>query len=356
MYQIYTIDEMATKKTKAVCVSLTEAEPIRRALRERNLLRDDVEIARDGKYIYFPVEDVPEELCSYKVKTKSFKLKAAKPDYYKDLLKLPKKLLKELPTSYDVVGAIILIKLPKTLFRYRKEIGKALLETHKNIRTVCLIDPVSGELRTRNVAIIAGENQTLTTHTEYGLSLDVDVETTYFSPRLASERKRVANLVKPGEIVVDMFAGVAPFAIMIARYAKPKIVYAIDKNKEAILIAQQNAKQNHVLDTVEIIHADANDVENVVLKKADRIIMNLPFSAYKFFSLALSIAANTCIVHYYDIIKEEDIEVRIDALKKIAAEQNYILIDVSIRKIKSYAPREFYIGIDITATKYADVA
>ena len=145
--------------------------------------------------------------------------------------------MEELPTSYDVVGAIILIKLPKALFPYRKEIGKALLETHKNIRTVCLIDPVSGELRTRNVTIIAGENQTLTTHTEYGLSFDVDVETTYFSPRLASERKRVADLVKPGEIVVDMFAGVAPFSIMIARYAKPKIVYAIDKNKEAIKLS-----------------------------------------------------------------------------------------------------------------------
>ena len=84
-------------------------------------------------------------------------------------------------------------------------------------------------------------------------------------------------------------------------------------------------KQNHVLDTVEVIHADANDVEKIIPKKADRIIMNLPFSAYRFFPLALSIAANTCIVHYYDIIKEEDIEARIDALKKIATEHSYIL-------------------------------
>jgi tRNA (guanine37-N1)-methyltransferase len=347
---------MTTKKIKAVRAPLKEAEFLRRALRERNLLREDVEIAKEKKYIYFPVKDVPGVLSSYKVVAKSFQLKAAKPHCYKDLLNLPKKLMEELPTSYDVVGAIILIKVPKTLFHYRKEIGKALLEIHKNIRTVCLIDPVSGELRTRNVAIIAGENQTLTIHTEYGLSFYIDVETTYFSPRLASERKRIADLVKPGEIVVDMFAGVAPFSIMIARYAKPKIVYAIDKNKEAIKLAQQNTKQNHVLDTVEIIHADANDVEKVVPKKADRIIMNLPFSANRFFSLALSIAAKICIVHYYDIIKEEDIEARIDALKKIAAEKSYILSDVSIRKIKTYAPREFYIGIDITATKHADVA
>ena len=57
---------------------------------------------------------------------------------------------------------------------------------------------------------------------------------TYFSPRLANERKRITSLVKPGETVVDMFAGVAPFSIMIAKYANPKIIYAIDKNKDAI--------------------------------------------------------------------------------------------------------------------------
>jgi tRNA (guanine37-N1)-methyltransferase len=347
---------MTTKKITAVCAPLTEAESLRRALRERNLLRNDVEILKDRDCIYFPVRDAPEELCSYKVVTKSFKLKAVKPQCYKDHLKLAKKLMEELPISYDVVGAIILIKLSKALFPYRKEIGKTLLQTHKNIRTICLIDPVSGELRTRNVTIIAGENQTLTTHTEFGLSFDVDVKTTYFSPRLASERKRVADLVKPGEIIVDMFTGVAPFSIMIARYAKPTVVYAIDKNKEAIILAKQNVKQNHVLDKVEIIHADANDVEKVIPKKADRVIMNLPFSAFRFFPLALSIAANKCRVHYYDILKEEDIEVRINALKKIAAEQRFILSDVSIRKIKTYAPREFYIGIDITATKHADVA
>ena len=347
---------MTTKRTTAVCAPLTEAEPLRRALRERHLLRNDLDILKDGKCIYFPVKEVPAELSSYKVVTKSFKLKTIKPHCYKDVLKLPKKFMEELPTSYDVVGDIILIKLSKTLFQYRKEIGTALLETHKNIRTVCLIDPISGELRTRNVTMIAGDNQTLTTHKEYGLSFDVDVKTTYFSPRLASERRRVADLVKPGEIVVDMFAGVAPFSIMIARYARPTVVYAIDKNKEASRLGQYNVKQNHVLDTVEVIHADAIDVDKLIPKKADRIIMNLPFSAYRFFPLALSIMAQVCNIHYYDIIREEDIEARINALKKMSIEQNFILSNVSIHKIKTYAPREFYIGIDITATKNADVA
>ena len=347
---------MTKKKTKALCVPLTEAERVRKYLKEQHLLREDVKIVKEGTSIFFPVTRTPEGFPSYTVVTKSFEVRTEKPHCYKDLLRLPKKLMNELPTSYDTVGALILIKLPQSLIHYHKKIGNALLETHKNIRTVCLVDPVSGELRTRNITIIAGENQTLTAHVEYGLTFHVDVAATYFSPRLASERKRVAAQVKPGEIVVDLFAGVAPFSIMIARFAKPRVVYAIDKNKEAITLAKQNVKQNHVLQTVEVIHADAKDAERIIPTKADRIIMNLPFSAYNFFSTALSIAAPTCKVHYYDIIREEDIEARVTALEKIAKTQGYTLIEVLIHRIKSYAPREFYIGLDITATKHADVA
>ena len=342
---------MIKKRTRALCVPLSEAEQVRRYLREQHLLQEDMTIIKNTTWIYFPVKEVPKELSRYSVSRKSFELNAKKPHCYQELLALPKKLLEELPTSYDIIGTIILIKLPKTLLVYQYEIGNALLATHKNIQTVCAIDPVSGELRTRDITIIAGEKKTLTTHTEYRLTFHVDVATTYFSPRLASERKYIADQVKPGEVVVDLFAGVAPFSIMIARYAKPKIVYAIDKNKEAIRLAYQNVKQNHVLETVEVIHADATDAKQFIPTTADRIIMNLPFSAFQFFSVALSIAAPFCKVHYYDIINEKDIDERITALRKIAAAQEYILKDVGIRKIKSYAPREFYIGFDITATK-----
>ena len=348
--------EMARKKAKAVRVLLQEAEPVRRYLRDRHLLREDLNIVKDETYLYLPVTVVPSEVDSSTVVTRLFEMKASKPSCYKDLVKIPQSLRDALPTSYDVVGDIILLKLPKVLLSYQNQIGEALLGTHPHIRTVCAITAVSGELRTREVSIIAGEQRTLTTHTEYGLSFDVDVAETYFSPRLASERRRVASQVRPGETVVDMFAGVAPFSIMIARYANPRIVYAIDKNSLAVKLAKQNVKKNHVLERVEVICADSADVRTVVPVFADRIIMNLPFSAFRFFPVALSIAANTCSIHYYDILREEEIHARIDALRTIAQEQSFGLTDISTHKIKSYTPREFYIGIDITATKRADVA
>ena len=338
-------------KSTGIRAQLNQAEKLRKYLSKKDLLRNDLKISKDNTFIYFPVKDLPRELYHYKVIKKEFEKKETEPKSYKDIVSIPNKLKHELPTSYDIVGDIILIRLPNKLLKYQKEIGESLLESNKNIRTVCLIEPVTGEFRTRNIKVIAGEKHTTTIHKEYGLKFDVDIKNTYFSPRLATERKRVADLVKPKEIVVDMFAGVAPFSIMIAKYASPKIIYAIDKNIEAVKCAKQNIKRNNILDKIEVINADAREIHKILQKKADRIIMNLPFSAHLFFTYALKIAKDFVILHYYDILRVDNIEERTDKLKKIAGENGYTLPNLNIRKIKSYAPREFYIGIDITAKK-----
>jgi tRNA (guanine37-N1)-methyltransferase len=346
--------EMKFKETIAICVPLKDAEKVRKYLYEKKLLRNDLRLNKDKEYIYFPVKEISKEFTFHSVIKKSFQKKEAKPTSYKETVLIPGKLKHELPTSYDIIGDIILVKLSKNLLKYQKEIGESLLKSNKNIKTVCLIEPVGGEFRTRNIKMMAGEKRTTTTHTEYGLTFNVDVKNTYFSPRLATERKRVASLVKQGEIVVDMFAGVAPFSIMIAKYANPKIVYAIDKNLEAVKYAQENIRRNNVLDKIEILHADAREVPDILNKKdvkADRIIMNLPFSAHLFFVYTLRIMKDYSIIHYYDILEKEKIEERINALKKIAEKNKTTLTNLDVRKIKTYAPREFYIGIDITARK-----
>lgn len=345
---------MENKKSTGICVHLKDAEKTRRYLYEKNLIRKDLKIEKDEHFIYFPVKSTPKKINSYKVIKKEFVKIVKKPTSYKETIDIPDELKQELPTSYDAVGNIILIKIPGNLLKYQREIGKALLESKKNIKTVCLVEPVTGEYRTRKIQVIAGEKNTKTIYKEHGLTFELDLENTYFSPRLATERKRISSLVKPGETIVDMFTGVAPFPIMIVKNANPKIIYAIDKNKHAVEYAKKNIIRNNVLDKIEIIHADAGNISQVLSKKnvkAGRIIMNLPFSAYNFFQNALEIIANACIIHYYDMLKENEIQERLESLEKIAKENNISLANLKVKKIKTYAPREFYIGIDITAKK-----
>ena len=336
-------------------VPKTRGEQIRRLLNEKKLLRTDLIIVKDKKHLYIPIhaESIKENIDFPMVK-KTFKRREQKTNSYKDILQLPMGLQELLPTSFDIIGSILLVKLPEELVLYKKDIGKALLATQKHVETVCLVKPVTGELRTRDVEIIAGKKTTLTIHKEHGLFFYVDIEKTYFSPRLAGERKRIADQVQQNEVIVDMFTGVAPFPIMIATYAQPAMIIAVDKNKEAVHLAKKNCALNKTLDTIEIICDDAVHIESLMKKKqqkADRVIMNLPFKSFDFLPFALRIINNKGIIHFYEIVNEDIISQRVDELKKTAKKQNVTIIDIFIQRIKTYAPREFYIGIDITAQK-----
>jgi len=345
---------MISEKSKSIRVDLKHAEKVRKYLSKIGLLRDDLEIFKDNQFIYFPIKGISKGLTKYTIVEKEFIQRKIKPSSYKDLIYLPKSLINILPNSYDIIGNIALVKLSDALLEYYAVIGDSLISTNKNIKAVFQVEPVSGELRTRKIRLISGIKNTETVHKEYGLQFEVDVKKTYFSPRLANERKRVSSIVKPGETVVDMFAGVAPFSIMIAKYANPKIVYAIDKNKDAIKFAKKNILKNKVLDKVEVIHADAKDTKRIFKERnvmADRIIMNLPFSACDFFKNALEISSNISIIHHYDIANEGDIRYILNKLKEIAEGSGFSLEKLKVKKIKSYSPREFYIGIDITAKK-----
>jgi tRNA (guanine37-N1)-methyltransferase len=345
---------MNSQKTKGIKIIHKETENIRQYLIKKQIIRSDLKINKDEKHSYIPIIEITDEIKDFEIVEKKFEKQRTKHDSYKDFLSIDENIKKKLPNSFDIIGNIILIKLPAEHVKYQKIIGDALFKSHKNIRTVCRINPVSGELRTRKLSIISGDKNTITIHNEYGLKYYIDVSKAYFSPRLATERMRITDNVKSGEIIVDMFAGIAPFSINIAKYANPKKIYAIDKNKYAIEYAKQNIKINNVLDKIEVIHSDAKNVYKIITaknEKADRIIMNLPFSAISFLPYAFKISKNKIIIHYYDIMREEEIDNRIKELKLIAIDNNYKIINLNIKKIKTYSPREFYIGIDITSKK-----
>lgn len=345
---------MVTEESIAVKIRKKKGEQVRLFLQKNELIRSDLKIKRNNHFLFIPVKKTSELISEYDLVTTSFEKTKLHPSDYKQLLSIPKNVLQQLPTSFDIIGDILLIKLPEELLSFSSEIGNALLKTHSHVSTICAVDPVSGEFRSRSVTVIAGEPKTRTIHKEFGLLFSVDIEKTYFSPRLATERKRVSSLIRKNSSVFDMFCGVAPFSVMIARYAHPAHILAIDKNPIAIQLAERNITRNKVKDKITLINEDAVKSKKILEDHdmiPDHIIMNLPFSSFEFFPTAIQSIAHNGIIHYYDIISESDIENRIRTLKKIAKKYNTKLVRTQIHKIKTYAPHEFYIGIDITVSK-----
>ena len=219
---------------------------------------------------------------------------------------LDPQLLASLPRALDIVGDIAIIEVPPNLESHKNIVGEAILKTHRNIRVVLAkAGAVSGTYRIREFDFIAGEHRTSTLYKEYGCSYYVDVAKAYFSPRLSHEHNRVAQLVKKEETVVDLFAGVGPFAVLIAKENKEAKVYGIDINSDAVELLQKNARLNRVENRVYPIVGDARKVVNEKLQGiADRVIMNLPETASEFIDVACkAVKPSGGVVHFYGFIR-----------------------------------------------------
>ena len=192
--------------------------------------------------------------------------------------------------SFDIVGDIAIIRLKTPSEKTSSRIADAVMCVHGNVKTVLAqTGAVSGDFRLRKLTHIAGEKRTTTIHKESGCLFSVDVNTCYFSPRLSHERARIANLVKPEETVVNMFAGVGCFSIVTAKHVSSVRVYSIDINPSPVQFMTQNVRLNRVYNRVIPILGDAKQViENQFERCADRVLMPLPEKAFEYLPWAVS--------------------------------------------------------------------
>jgi tRNA (guanine37-N1)-methyltransferase len=265
--------------------------------------------------------------------------------------KLPTHLIVRLPHAIDFVGDIAIIEVPPSLYAYKAVIGKAILETSHKVRTVLAkVGAVEGTYRLREFSIIAGENRTETIHKEYGCQYHVDVTKAYFSPRLSYEHNRVVSLVEEGETVVDLFAGVGPFAIQIAKKRKSVKVYAVDINPYAVEFLKENVRLNRVEGKVFPILGDARQIAKDRLSGlADRVIMNLPESAIEFVDAACKVtkvAGGT--VHFYGFVNASGSVENLQLLLAESIEKSGRGLEkiLSSRLVRATAPHEWQVVVD----------
>ena len=140
-----------------------------------------------------------------------------------------------------------------------------------------------------------------------------------------------------GERVIDMFAGVGPFAITLAE--KASIVYAGDINPEAVILMIRNIARNHLTNVIPIL-SDAINLPDIITHPADRIIMNLPLHSIPFLTAAFRMTKPGGMIHLYALVGSEDEYV--DTLRAFPAEK------IEHRYVRSYSPDQFHAVYDIT--------
>ncbi len=330
-----------------------KAEKIRKILIEKKALDQDKKVKKKEGKIIFPLkentnpEKIKKELQKeVKVVKEEIKSKNRKPKSLKQALKekFNEEEMKKLVTSFDIIGKIAVLEIPEELQEKEKEIGKAIMKVHPNVETVCKRErKTKGRYRIRKVYPIAGKEKTETTHKEHGVRIKVDLNKSYFNPRLSREREIIADKVKDDEKIGYLFAGTGPFGLVIAEKNKEKNIdiTAVELNPDAYEYLEENILLNGFTEKIEPVHKDVKKLKGY---EFDRAIMTMPIYSEEYLDSVLKNTSEEAIIHYYSLGKEpnyyekpkQEIERHIEKFE---------ILDK--REVLSYAPGKKEVVLDV---------
>ncbi|AIY89125.1 class I SAM-dependent methyltransferase [Geoglobus acetivorans] len=253
--------------------------------------------------------------------------------------------------GFEIIGDVMIIDLPEQLMYLKNDIVEWVRLKHKHVKTILRkTGEVSGEFRVARYEVIYG-GETETVAKEHGCRFRVDPTKAYYTVKLSGERERVARLVKDGERVLVMFAGVGPYAIVIAKLARPSEVIGVELNPEAVRYFRENVKINKVENVVKVVEGDVREVVPELDGAFDRILMPAPYNAGDFLDIALKKIRSGGTLHFYTFSGEEEIENKKKEIVGKIEDTGYNARILFWRECGNFAPRVNRYVLDIEILK-----
>jgi len=262
-----------------------------------------------------------------------------------------------LPRGFQTLGKVIILKLKPKLLEKKKIIADTCLEMFPSIQSVYInLGKVEGKYRQpEKIEFVSGVKNPIVDHKEHDVLYRFDFTKIMFSKGNLNERKHLTSLVKDGEIIVDMFAGIGYFSLPIAKHARPEKIFSIELNPDAYKSLIKNIKLNHMKEIIVPIFGDSK-IKVVRLFesgiRADRVIMGVFPAPKDHIKEALLLAKDEgTIYHYEGIVDKENYLELFNEFKEIAESQYCQCKLLSKRFVKSYGPKLYHVTLDIKVEK-----
>ncbi|HKM13400.1 MAG TPA: class I SAM-dependent methyltransferase family protein [Candidatus Methanomethylophilaceae archaeon] len=325
------------KKTIAAMIPENLASEVIPELISSGIADRSAKISKKGKFRLVPITSELLETIGSKFElceTEAHSLERMTPQerILNKLAHLSSDVLEMLPTKWEFVGDVAIIKLPSNCIPYKNDIGKVYAEV-LSVKTVCAdISGIKGEFRRPSTEIIFG-NVTESVRLENGIFYDFDVTRVMFASGNTDERMRMRGLDCAGETVVDMFAGIGYFTLPIAKFTSARVILACEKNPDSYQFLLKNIKLNKVTNKVIPILGDNRSI--VGKKFADRILMGYVQTTSEFLSKAISMIKPGGIIHYHDTFPTGEQDAFVQKIFSSVCDNYEVL---GIREVKSFAP------------------
>ena len=253
--------------------------------------------------------------------------------------------------AFDLLGNVAIVNFPRDMTQIeKKKFANKILKENKSITTVLeKSGKFSGRLRKMKTKFVAGEKTKEVLYKENGCVFRFNIDSTYFSPRLANERKEIASKIKNNEEVLVMFAGVGPYSIVIAKMSKAKKVYSNEINREANKYAKLNIELNSLKNRIELLPGDIKKVADSLKrekKKFDVIVMPRPQLKDSFLKQAFFLSKKGTKIFYYDFCKIGEEKTIIEKIKQEAKKSKKKIKILRKKKAGEIAPYKIRLRVD----------
>jgi tRNA (guanine37-N1)-methyltransferase len=252
---------------------------------------------------------------------------------------------------YDILGNIAIVKFPLRLKSAGKRKFAKILLKETNVKTVLeKIGKFKGRLRKMQTKFIAGEKSKEVLYRENDCVFRFNIDKAYFSPRLSNERKEIASKIKKGDVVLVMFAGVAPYSIVIAKNSRAGKVFSNELNREANKYAELNISLNKVKDKVALLPGDIKRIAKNIHERFDVIVMPRPQLKDSFLKEAFALSKKRTRVYYYDFCKDDEITEITEKIRQEARKAGKKIKIMGTRKAGEIAPHKLRVRADFVIT------
>lgn len=203
----------------------------------------------------------------------------------------------------------------------------------ENPRGILWITGHEGVMREPVITLLHGSGGEVT-HRESGIVYCLDVEQVMFSQGNREEKTRIAGLVRSGELVCDMFAGIGYFSLGMARAGAQ--VHAMEINPVSFQYLQQNIRLNCLSEKV---RADRGDCRDLVSGTYDRIHMG-HFDSISFLPFTVSHVHQGTIMHIH-MLNDRSGEIR------SFLNSSGLPAEISVHRVKKAGPRVWHLVADV---------
>jgi tRNA wybutosine-synthesizing protein 2 len=338
---------------RVVAVPKGNAESLRRALHAHGFIDRSVRIAKRGDEVLIPVTakasvDLERFGARYEGRPK-LASRLRPPDPRRDIeerLRARGVPAEFAPHRWERIGDVLVIRVSAAARPHAETIARVCGEALR-VRTVAEDrSGIHGPMRTPDIRVLWGDD-TETVHVEGGVRYALDVGRIMFSSGNLAERLGLPARIRPGSVVVDLFAGIGYFALPIALRSRARLVYACEVNPVAFHYLTTNIRSNRATNVVPRLGNCRKVAPRAV---ADWVLMG-HFDAREYLDVAFDSLQGRGTIVYHELCPKEQYPDAMTRRLAAAARSRWMnVVSIRTRIVKSYAPGILHASAELDVT------